>query len=149
MKNNYYVIKTRKEMNADQDFVSCGFDVSSQENGDKLHIYSKAYLTFDSLQYEQERLNTFLNWPLQWPSATSLAKEGFYYLKEKDIVSCAFCYGNVGSWEYDDVPRQEHKRHFPICKFMRGLPVGNIPIVLGNLLPPVQQIISTSDKCGM
>lgn len=94
----------------------------------------KVFHTFDSLRYERERLATFIDWPLSWLSPESLAKEGFYYLRESDHCSCVFCRGVVGSWEVGDVPRTEHKRHFETCNFVRGQPVGNVPIGLGDLL---------------
>jgi len=56
-----------------------------------------------------------------------LANAGFFYFNDSDKVQCAFCLGIVGNWETTDDPYEEHKRHFPRCPFMLGLPVGNCP----------------------
>lgn len=44
-------------------------------------------------------------------------------------VACAFCTGMIERWERGDIPKEEHRRHFPNCPFLLGLPVGNIPRV--------------------
>ena len=36
--------------------------------------------------------------------------------------------GIVGFWEQEDNPFVTHRRHFPRCPFISGLPVGNEPI---------------------
>lgn len=97
-------------------------------------VECKGFHTFDSLRYERERLATFVDWPLHWLSKESLAKEGFYYLRDHDYCSCVFCRGIVGSWEPGDIPQQEHQRHFPKCPFVKGQPVGNVPLQQGDLL---------------
>lgn len=98
------------------------------------NVECKGFHTFDSLRYERERLSTFIDWPLPWLTPDALAKEGFYYLRDNDFVSCVFCRGIVGAWEQGDIPSQEHKRHFPKCPFVRCQPVGNVPIAQGDLL---------------
>uniref|UniRef100_A0A2P2HXT5 E3 ubiquitin-protein ligase XIAP-like n=1 Tax=Hirondellea gigas TaxID=1518452 RepID=A0A2P2HXT5_9CRUS len=97
-------------------------------------VECKGFHTFDSLRYERERLATFIDWPVSWLTPDSLAKDGFYYLREKDHCSCVFCRGIVGAWEPGDLPNTEHHRHFPMCAFVKGQPVGNIPILQGDLL---------------
>ncbi|KAF2363280.1 BIR repeat [Trinorchestia longiramus] len=97
-------------------------------------VECKGFHSFDSLRYERERLATFIDWPVAWLSPETLAKEGFYYLRDNDYCSCVFCRGIVGAWEPGDVPSQEHQRHFPKCPFVRGHPVGNVPLAQGDLL---------------
>ncbi|KAH7938373.1 hypothetical protein HPB49_022955 [Dermacentor silvarum] len=67
---------------------------------------------------EEERFNTFSDWPLDFLPARTLAQAGFYYLHEQDKVRCAFCKGTVHNWEPGDDPLQEHVRHFPCCPFL-------------------------------
>lgn len=87
----------------------------------------KTWTNFDSLRREKTRLQTFgVGWPLDWLAPKDLAKAGFFYLKRKDYVQCAFCRGVVGIWETNDVPLEEHKKCFPLCPFIEGLAVGNV-----------------------
>lgn len=67
---------------------------------------------------EEERLNTFYDWPLVSPSARALAQAGFYYIHEQDKVQCAFCKGVVHNWEPGDDPLREHARHYPCCRYL-------------------------------
>ena len=47
---------------------------------------------------------------------------------------CAFCENCVGDWEVGDIPLEEHGKLFPMCGFIRGLPVGNISIESGRFI---------------
>ncbi|XP_077488826.1 baculoviral IAP repeat-containing protein 7-like isoform X1 [Amblyomma americanum] len=67
---------------------------------------------------EEERFNTFSDWPLDYLSPRLLAQAGFYYLHEQDKVRCAFCRGTVHNWERGDDPLREHARHYPCCPFL-------------------------------
>ncbi|OXU22592.1 hypothetical protein TSAR_012529 [Trichomalopsis sarcophagae] len=65
-----------------------------------------------------DRLNTFRNWPI--PAIVSperLARSGFYYLQQADMVECAYCQGVILKWEPGDDPDREHRIHFPNCDF--------------------------------
>ena len=95
---------------------------------------SKMFISYDSLRFEKERLETFIDWPLKWLHPAELASEGFYYLRTADHCACVFCRGIVGAWEVGDTPRGEHQRHFPHCPFLRGAPVGNVPTIQSNIL---------------
>nr|XP_045612278.1 death-associated inhibitor of apoptosis 1-like [Procambarus clarkii]XP_045612279.1 death-associated inhibitor of apoptosis 1-like [Procambarus clarkii]XP_045612280.1 death-associated inhibitor of apoptosis 1-like [Procambarus clarkii]XP_045612281.1 death-associated inhibitor of apoptosis 1-like [Procambarus clarkii]XP_045612282.1 death-associated inhibitor of apoptosis 1-like [Procambarus clarkii]XP_045612283.1 death-associated inhibitor of apoptosis 1-like [Procambarus clarkii]XP_04561228 len=95
---------------------------------------SKKFASYDSLRFERERLETFIEWPVEWLKPEDLARDGFYYLRTADHCACVFCRGIVGAWEVGDTPRGEHQRHFPHCPFIRGQPVGNIPLTHGELL---------------
>jgi len=86
----------------------------------------KKWSSFDSLKHERMRLFTFKRWPLPWLSPTQLAKAGFFYLKKRDFVQCAFCRGVVGDWEKKDNPFREHAKYFSFCPLVRNIPVGNI-----------------------
>ncbi|XP_015599777.1 baculoviral IAP repeat-containing protein 7-A [Cephus cinctus] len=67
---------------------------------------------------EAQRLQSFTNWPI--PSIISperLAKSGFYYLQQADVVECAFCRGVIRKWEAGDDPDRVHRISFPTCDF--------------------------------
>jgi len=103
-------------------------------NSSASNIECKPFTTFDTLRYERERLATYINWPKKWLSPHKLAEAGFYYLRTEDHCSCVFCRGIVGAWEKGDDPLEEHGRHFPTCPFIKEKPVGNVPILQGDIL---------------
>ncbi|XP_067842499.1 baculoviral IAP repeat-containing protein 2 [Heptranchias perlo] len=78
---------------------------------------------------EETRLQTFQNWP-SYSSLipTELAKAGFYYTGEEDRVACFVCGGRLSNWEPGDRATSEHRRHFPLCPFVLGNQMGNIPM---------------------
>lgn len=81
------------------------------------------------LKRESARLSTFDDWPASdvvQPSA--LAGAGFFYTGQADRTCCAFCRGVLRSWQRGDSPDSEHRRHFPDCRFVRRLDVGNVPL---------------------
>jgi hypothetical protein len=57
----------------------------------------------------------------------ALAQAGFFYFNQGDRVQCVFCLNIAERWIPTDVPMSEHRRLFPRCPFVLGLPVGNIP----------------------
>ena len=61
-----------------------------------------------------------------------MAAAGFYYTNTRDVVCCAFCEVGIGHWEKTDNPITEHQRWSPSCDFIKGLFVGNIPILSNN-----------------
>lgn len=95
---------------------------------------TKKFISYDSLRFEKERLETFIDWPVEWLNPVDLAHDGFYYLRTADHCACVFCRGIVGAWEKGDTPREEHKRHFPQCPFIKGQPVGNIPLAHSHII---------------
>lgn len=114
---------------------------------------SKTFVSMDSLWYEEERLATFIDWPVPFISSRELAQEGFYYLRTKDHCACAFCRGIIGAWEEGDTPRGEHKRHFPHCPFVQGKVTPNVPLKQGNILSrlsleKVADVASTTKNVG-
>lgn len=78
--------------------------------------------------YERERLKSFENWPVSFLSPSVMAAAGFYFLKREDVVRCAFCGVEVGCWVEGDDPMQDHERWSPSCRFVRKLPVANVPL---------------------
>ena len=81
-------------------------------------------------KYETARRATFAAWP--WHdlgiSTAEFAKAGFVYLNQDDRVQCVFCLGIVEGWQPGDTPRAKHRENYPHCIFLRGVPVGNVPI---------------------
>ncbi|XP_050098585.1 death-associated inhibitor of apoptosis 2 [Anopheles aquasalis] len=67
------------------------------------------------LMEEQNRLATFVNWPVSFMKAEELAKAGFYYTHHSDEVKCAWCSGVIGRWEVGDDAFREHAKFFPGC----------------------------------
>lgn len=100
---------------------------------------------------ESERLKTYEGWPLNFIRPEDLARAGFVYLKTEDRVQCVFCKGIVSQWEREDVPLQEHSRHFPRCPFIKGVDKKNISIEdeLRSQLRENQPSLSRGiDVCG-
>jgi len=98
------------------------------EAGARVRI-DRANPDYGLLRRESARLSTFDDWPatgVVQPSA--LARAGFFYTGQADRTRCAFCRGVLHSWRPADAPDVEHRRHFPDCRFVRQLDVGNIPL---------------------
>jgi len=73
---------------------------------------------------ETARLSTFRDWPQKAAHIVKprdLAKAGLFYTGQADRVQCAFCRGYLYNWVQGDKPADEHRRHFPDCKFIRQL----------------------------
>ena len=90
---------------------------------------STPFTTLASLLYENERLLTFIDWPLDFITPSQLAKNGVFYLRSYDYTACIFCRGIIGKWEEGDVIFSEHKKHFFHCPFVQGYSCGNVPIM--------------------
>lgn len=74
-------------------------------------IYSEPLTTsFD------ERLLTYRNWPRKL-SPTVLARAGFFYTGEADIVKCFYCRSEWNNWGPMDDPLTDHLRDSPNCVF--------------------------------
>nr|BDT61659.1 MAG: baculoviral IAP repeat-containing protein [Marsupenaeus japonicus endogenous nimavirus] len=85
------------------------------------------------LIYERKRLESFIEWPINWLSPSNLAADGFYYTRIKDHVACAFCRVNIGEFEKCDTIntiREKHKHKSPNCPFINGHKTDNVPIFL-------------------
>ncbi|XP_064024140.1 baculoviral IAP repeat-containing protein 7 isoform X1 [Pogoniulus pusillus] len=68
---------------------------------------------------EEMRLSTFRNWPQYTDMPPEqLARAGFYYTGQGDVVRCFHCNGGVRSWSYGDDPWREHAKWHPDCEFL-------------------------------
>ncbi|NXF32018.1 BIR7B protein, partial [Nyctibius bracteatus] len=68
---------------------------------------------------EEMRLSTFRNWP-QYTDMhpEQLARAGFFYTGEDDVVRCFYCDGGVRNWSFGDDPWREHAKWYPGCEFL-------------------------------
>jgi len=89
---------------------------------------------------EAARLSSYANWEVTFVSPADLARAGFYSLNQHDSCKCAFCHNCVGDWVEGDDPMSEHSNLFPLCRFVQGLEVGNVPI--GSDRPVVEELAS-------
>lgn len=87
---------------------------------------------YDSSSDEEDEVNMKLlhnrvesfyndNWKVRFLTHMSLANAGFFYTGVDDRVKCAYCSGNLQSWEEGDIPMLEHRKHFPNCSLVRSL----------------------------
>lgn len=101
-------------------------------------VRSKKFDSNDSLKFEKQRLDTFIEWPIPWLSPDDLAADGFYYLRKNDHCACIFCNVIIGAWAENDItPRAEHARYSPQCPFINNHQVGNITSRHGAILEKV------------
>ena len=81
---------------------------------------------------EADRLASFSHWQVAFISPAELARAGFYSLGNRDSCKCAFCHNCVGDWVEGDRPMEEHRALFPLCPFVQGAQVGNVPLQGGG-----------------
>ncbi|NXU96025.1 BIR7B protein, partial [Cettia cetti] len=99
---------------------------------------------------EEMRLSTFENWPRNSNMhPEQLARAGFFYTGQGDVVRCFYCDGGVRSWSLGDDPWREHAKWYPECEFLlhsRGREfVSSIQATFSTtLLAPSQ--LSTEEK---
>src|SRR5258705_9860357 len=94
--------------------------------GTPLRAHHSKWGTSDSLKNLNTRIQTFSDWPVRFIKAEDLARAGFYYMKTRDYVECIFCRGIICDWQVGDKPMVVHKDHFGWCRFVKGLPTGNV-----------------------
>ncbi|XP_029011437.1 baculoviral IAP repeat-containing protein 7 [Betta splendens] len=102
------------------------------------------------MRSEEERLRSLQNWPTGAAvSAAELAKAGFFFLGSGDKVQCFCCGGILRHWERGDSPAAEHRRHFPLCGFIAGRAVGNVPLQAGSPDSVDGQLLSQLQRMTM
>nr|XP_038022231.1 baculoviral IAP repeat-containing protein 7 isoform X6 [Anas platyrhynchos] len=70
---------------------------------------------------EEMRLSTFQNWPQSSEMRPEqLARAGYFYTGQGDMVRCYYCNGSVRNWAVGDDPWREHARWNPRCEFLLG-----------------------------
>ncbi|XP_066586499.1 death-associated inhibitor of apoptosis 2 isoform X2 [Prorops nasuta] len=101
--------------------------------GNSVNIIQRQNPSEDYTTYNQ-RLQSFSTWPIPLiVSPERLAKSGFYYLKQADMVECVFCKGVLTKWQDGDDPDREHVTHFPACDFYMHMYSENDMLLLGNV----------------
>ncbi|XP_055686730.1 death-associated inhibitor of apoptosis 1-like [Lutzomyia longipalpis] len=106
--------------------------------------------TIEDLHREENRLQTFEGWTVEFIDKNKLAMLGFYFLGYQDVVKCAFCRVEIGRWERDDDVFTEHYRWSTNCPLLRRRPTSNVPIdaeALDRVLPSVSY--DTCGPCGV
>lgn len=83
------------------------------------------------------RLRTFANWPNKEIAKEVLAKAGFYYKNESDVVQCAYCYIEGYHWVAGDDPLKDHRTWSPACPFVM------------NSVEPSSSRTRATDTCGL
>ncbi|NXP55153.1 BIR7B protein, partial [Heliornis fulica] len=74
---------------------------------------------YPELETEEMRLSTFQNWP-QYTNVhpEQLARAGFFYVGQDDVVRCFYCDGGVRNWSSGHDPWREHAKWYPRCEFL-------------------------------
>ncbi|NWS71820.1 BIR7B protein, partial [Crotophaga sulcirostris] len=68
---------------------------------------------------EEMRLSTFQNWPRYADMhPEQLARAGFFYTGQGDVVTCFHCDGSIRNWLFGDDPWREHAKWYPECEFL-------------------------------
>ena len=82
---------------------------------------------------EINRLNSFRHWPANTGvDPTELARAGFFYTGQRDLVKCFCCGLTLHKWCEGDDPFHEHHRHSANCPFLTNpFTSGNVPIQYG------------------
>ncbi|KAF4795764.1 baculoviral IAP repeat containing 7 [Turdus rufiventris] len=74
---------------------------------------------YPDMETEEMRLSTFENWPQDSTvEPEHLARAGFFYTGEGDLVKCFYCDGEMMNWTSGDDPWREHARWYPECGFL-------------------------------
>lgn len=86
-------------------------------------------MSMNDMNYEQNRLNTFpSNWQHPFVKKETLAKTGFYFVREPDFVTCQFCGVHLHKFDNKDI---EVSLHFAVsikCPLLRERPNQNVPL---------------------
>ncbi|OXB67870.1 hypothetical protein ASZ78_005552 [Callipepla squamata] len=74
---------------------------------------------YPEMATEEMRLSTFQNWPQYTEMRPEqLARAGFFYTGQGDVVRCFYCDGGMRNWAFGDDPWREHAKWYPRCEFL-------------------------------
>ncbi|NXJ11397.1 BIR7B protein, partial [Odontophorus gujanensis] len=74
---------------------------------------------YPEMATEEMRLSTFQNWPQHTEMRPEqLARAGFFYTGQGDVVTCFYCDGDMRNWAFGDDPWREHAKWYPRCEFL-------------------------------
>lgn len=103
---------------------------------------------YTDFRFESARLDSFVGWPLSYIDPKTLAAAGFYFTGKEDAVKCFECRLALRKWSQGDNPWVDHQRFSDNCRFLRGIPCGNVPLgVDPNTIPSPEP--KSRDFCGM
>lgn len=101
---------------------------------------------FELMKKEENRLITYqlsTRWPHKYIDTSELARAGFFFSLNADLVCCAFCRGVIDQWKVGDNPMYKHIKTFLFCPFMMGVDVGNEPMEdspsIEVIFPPIPE----------
>lgn len=103
---------------------------------------------YTDFRFESARLDSYVNWPLSYIEPKTLAAAGFYHTGKEDAVRCFECRLALRKWSKGDNPWVDHQRFSENCRFLRGIPCGNVPLDTDpDKIPPPQP--RSRDFCGV
>jgi hypothetical protein len=91
---------------------------------------NKLIIFINKMNYEKFRIESFKRWPIPYINVREMAANGFYYKGESDLVKCNFCDIQLGNWEAEDVPIEQHRKYAPYCPHLNGGSTRNVPLVI-------------------
>ena len=101
--------------------------------------YAEEQVTKLKMNFEKNRLQSFVHWPLSWLSPRELARCGFYYTGDGVRVKCNYCNVCIENWEVSDKPLREHRRLSPLCNMLADKSVINIKIIPDRLAKEIRK----------
>lgn len=121
---------------------------STDKDADQTLVSGVDDVDYTDFRFESARLNSYVNWPLSYIEPKTLAAAGFYYTSQKDAVKCFECGLVLRQWTQGDNPWVDHQQFSGHCRFLRGIPCGNVPIGADpdTILPAEQR---SRDFCGI
>ncbi|XP_015599785.1 death-associated inhibitor of apoptosis 1 isoform X2 [Cephus cinctus] len=112
-----------------------------------LPLHSHDVVDGNDYHFEEARLRSYRNWPLDYMDPAILARAGFFYTGEGDKVTCFECHVKICQWVEGDNPMVDHQRWSARCRFIRKIPCGNVPIGIDpSAIPPPAP--RSRDVCG-
>lgn len=120
-----------------------------------LKTYSQSFqeqkLLIHTMNVELNRLKSFRYWPCSFIHPIQLAKQGFFYFNQNDLVQCVFCKVILGQWLSTDTVEGEHKKYSPNCEIHLNKEAAmNIPLPDNKHLAYIHAIsdVTGTDICG-
>ena len=82
---------------------------------------SNDWIPFNGTYFKfSSRLDSFKNWPYSFKlGPIDMAKAGFYYLNQQDIVTCFHCGVTLSNWVSVINIKEEHRKHSPTCNYLK------------------------------
>ena len=85
------------------------------------------------MKSEADCRQTFEKWRVAFIDKDRLAAAEFYFTNQSDMVRCAFCGVEIGSWQHGDDPFKDHALWSPSCGFTRSLSETSLLVLPTNL----------------